>query len=116
MSEAVATLPREGGGTKKPSPRKQRAYERGTLGKGLGGAKNLVTKSGVGPVDTVLAAAVVGLIGFGVVMVYSASAFEAAVRANCARREASAVEFPDRVSGIVTNTTFFENLREESHE
>jgi hypothetical protein len=43
-------------------------------------------------------------------------ALEAAVRANRARREASAVEFPDRVSGIVTNTTFFENLREESHE
>jgi hypothetical protein len=38
------------------------------------------------------------------------------VRANRARREASAAEFPDRVSGIVTNTTFFENLREESHE
>lgn len=80
MSEAVATLPREGAGKKKASPRKQRAYERGTLGKGLGGAKELVTKSGIGPVDTVLAAAVVGLIGFGVVMVYSASAFEAAVR------------------------------------
>jgi hypothetical protein len=43
-------------------------------------------------------------------------ALEAAVRANRARREASAAEFPDRVSGIVTNTTFFENLREESHE
>lgn len=43
-------------------------------------------------------------------------ALEAAVRANRARREASAVEFPDRVSGIVTNATFFENLREESHE
>lgn len=84
MSEAVAILPRDAKGARdakgKPSPRKQRAYERGTLGKGLGGAKSLVAKSGVGPVDTVLAATVVGLIGFGVVMVYSASAFEAAVR------------------------------------
>jgi cell division protein FtsW len=44
------------------------------------GAKRLITKSGDGPVDTVLAAAVVALIGFGVVMVYSASAFEATVR------------------------------------
>jgi cell division protein FtsW len=44
------------------------------------GARTLVQKSGVGAVDTVLAAAVVSLIGFGVVMVYSASAFEAAVR------------------------------------
>ncbi len=44
------------------------------------GAKRLITKSGIGPVDTVLAAAVIALIGFGVVMVYSASAFESAVR------------------------------------
>ena len=44
------------------------------------GAKRLITNSGIGPVDTVLAAAVVALVGFGVVMVYSASAFEAAVR------------------------------------
>ncbi len=44
------------------------------------GAKKLVTRSGPGPVDTVLAAAVVAIIGFGVVMVYSASAFEATVR------------------------------------
>jgi cell division protein FtsW len=43
-------------------------------------ARRLITQSGVGPVDTVLAAAVVALIGFGVVMVYSASAFEATVR------------------------------------
>lgn len=42
-------------------------------------AKKLVTQSGHGPVDTVLAAAVVALIGFGLVMVYSASAFEATV-------------------------------------
>jgi cell division protein FtsW len=48
--------------------------------RGLSGAKRLVTKSGIGPVDTVLAAAAVALIGFGVVMVYSASAFEATVR------------------------------------
>jgi cell division protein FtsW len=44
------------------------------------GAKKLITSSGCGPVDTVMAAAVVALIGLGVVMVYSASAFEAAVR------------------------------------
>ncbi len=44
------------------------------------GAKQLVTQSGPGPVDTVLAAAVVAIIGFGVVMVYSSSAFEATVR------------------------------------
>ncbi len=43
-------------------------------------AKSLVTKSGVRPVDNVLAAAVVALVGFGVVMVYSSSAFEATVR------------------------------------
>jgi cell division protein FtsW len=44
------------------------------------GAKKLIRESGPGPVDTVLAAAVVAIIGFGVVMVYSASAFEATVR------------------------------------
>jgi len=45
-------------------------------------------------------------------------ALEAAVRANRARLEAlgAAGLFPDRVSGVVTNATFFENLREESHE
>ncbi len=44
------------------------------------GAQRLVSPSGVGPVDNVLAAAVIALIGFGVVMVYSGSAFEATVR------------------------------------
>ena len=43
-------------------------------------------------------------------------ALEAAVRANRARLEARGAAFPDRVSGVVTNPTFFENLREESHE
>ena len=43
-------------------------------------ARELVVKSGVGPVDNVLAATVVALVGFGIVMVYSASAFEATVR------------------------------------
>ncbi len=43
------------------------------------GARRLATSSGDGPVDTVLAAAVVALIGFGLIMVYSASAFEATV-------------------------------------
>jgi len=43
-------------------------------------ARRLVTQSGDGSVDTVLAAAVVVLIGFGLVMVYSASSFEATVR------------------------------------
>jgi cell division protein FtsW len=42
-------------------------------------ARELITQSGDGAVDTVLAAAVVALIGFGLVMVYSASAFEATV-------------------------------------
>ncbi len=57
------------------------------------GARRLITESGEGPVDTVLAAAVVALIGFGLVMVYSASAFEATVRFGDAqhylRRQAS---------------------------
>jgi cell division protein FtsW len=53
--------------------------------KGVDGAKSLATKSGVGPVDGVLAAAVIALIGFGVVMVYSASAFEATVKFNDAQ-------------------------------
>jgi cell division protein FtsW len=48
--------------------------------KGTRVAKRLLTERGPGSVDTVLAAAVVALIGFGVVMVYSASAFEATVR------------------------------------
>lgn len=43
-------------------------------------ARAFVKRSGAGPVDNVLAAAVVALIGFGIVMVYSASAFEATVR------------------------------------
>jgi cell division protein FtsW len=46
----------------------------------LGAARRLVAESGAAPVDTVLAAAVVALVGFGVVMVYSASAFDATVR------------------------------------
>jgi cell division protein FtsW len=40
----------------------------------------LLSPSSAGPVDSVLAAVVVALIGFGVVMVYSASAVEATVR------------------------------------
>lgn len=43
-------------------------------------AKRLITESGDAPVDTVLAAAVVALLGFGVVVVYSSSSFEATVR------------------------------------
>ena len=43
-------------------------------------------------------------------------ALEAAVRANRERLEERGAAFPDRVSGVVTNATFFENLREESHE
>ena len=42
--------------------------------------KKARVKEAIGAVDVVLAAAVAALIGFGVVMVYSASAFEAAVR------------------------------------
>jgi len=43
-------------------------------------ARAFVKRSGPGPVDNVLAAAVIALVGFGVVMVYSASAYEATVR------------------------------------
>lgn len=42
--------------------------------------RGLARRSEAGPVDNVLAAAVVALIGFGVVMVYSASAYESTVR------------------------------------
>jgi cell division protein FtsW len=52
----------EEGGAVPPAPRNERST------------------AGAPPADVVLAAAVVALIGFGVVMVYSASAFEAAVR------------------------------------
>ncbi|HVY46316.1 MAG TPA: FtsW/RodA/SpoVE family cell cycle protein, partial [Minicystis sp.] len=45
-----------------------------------GAAGSLLRSSPSGPVDSVLAAAVIALIGFGVVMVYSASAIEATVR------------------------------------
>jgi cell division protein FtsW len=41
---------------------------------------NLLKSSPSGPVDSVLAAVVIALVGFGVVMVYSASAIEATVR------------------------------------
>src|SRR5262245_42207114 len=41
---------------------------------------SLLRSSPHGPVDAVLAAVVIALIGFGVVMVYSASAIEATVR------------------------------------
>ena len=44
----------------------------------LGGSSGLGTR--IGEVDRVLAAAIVALIGFGIVMVYSASAIEATVR------------------------------------
>jgi cell division protein FtsW len=53
---------------------------RATVGRFARGAGKLLRESGPGQVDAVLAAAAVALIGFGVVMVYSASAFEAAVR------------------------------------
>ena len=46
----------------------------------LGAAPSLLRSSPSGPVDSVLAALVIALIGFGVVMVYSASAIEATVR------------------------------------
>jgi cell division protein FtsW len=46
----------------------------------IAGAKRLIVESGVAPVDTMLAAAVVTVLGFGLVMVYSASAFDATVR------------------------------------
>jgi cell division protein FtsW len=46
----------------------------------LPGATALLRSSPSGPVDSVLAALVIALVGFGVVMVYSASAIEATVR------------------------------------
>lgn len=42
--------------------------------------RGAIAKTSSGPVDSVLAAVVIALIGFGVVMVYSASAIEATVR------------------------------------
>ncbi|MSP24529.1 MAG: putative lipid II flippase FtsW [Myxococcales bacterium] len=49
--------------------------------RGLGlGARRMLTTSGPGPVDTVLVAATIALLGFGSVMVFSASSFEATVR------------------------------------
>jgi cell division protein FtsW len=45
-----------------------------------GGALSLLRSSPAGPVDSVLAAVVIALVGFGVVMVFSASAIEATVR------------------------------------
>jgi len=47
---------------------------------GAAAASALLRSSPSGPVDSVLAALVIALIGFGVVMVYSASAIEATVR------------------------------------
>src|SRR5512132_2969284 len=47
---------------------------------GTPGVSALLASSPSGPVDSVLAAVVIALIGFGVVMVYSASAIEATVR------------------------------------
>jgi cell division protein FtsW len=49
------------------------------------GLGSLFRSSSSGPVDSVLAAVVIALIGFGVVMVYSASAIEATVRHNDAQ-------------------------------
>lgn len=62
-----------------PSPR---AVNEGAPGatSALPAATALLRSSPSGPVDSVLAALVIALIGFGVVMVYSASAIEATVR------------------------------------
>ncbi|MBK9258893.1 MAG: putative lipid II flippase FtsW [Polyangiaceae bacterium] len=63
-----------------PAPRNVKEGVRSdapTAGVGFG---NLLKSSPSGPVDSVLAAVVIALIGFGVVMVYSASAIEATVR------------------------------------
>ena len=58
-----------------PADRKSGAPSPGTPG-----VSTLLASSPSGPVDSVLAAVVIALIGFGVVMVYSASAIEATVR------------------------------------
>jgi cell division protein FtsW len=61
-----------------PVSNKEEARPNGaTAGIGFG---NLLKSSPSGPVDSVLAGVVIALIGFGVVMVYSASAIEATVR------------------------------------
>jgi cell division protein FtsW len=52
----------------------------GVAASGAPAAVSLLRSSPSGPVDSVLAALVIALIGFGVVMVYSASAIEATVR------------------------------------
>ncbi|UQA63548.1 putative lipid II flippase FtsW [Polyangium aurulentum] len=61
-----------------PAPRPSKAPGSATPAAVFGGS--LLRSSVLGPVDSVLAAVVIALIGFGVVMVYSASAIEATVR------------------------------------
>ena len=61
-----------------PAPRPSKAEKGATPAAVFGGS--LLRSSVLGPVDSVLAAVVIALIGFGVVMVYSASAIEATVR------------------------------------
>jgi cell division protein FtsW len=60
-----------------PPPRAPQASKAGETTAPIG---SLLKESPSGPVDSVLAAVVIALIGFGVVMVYSASAIEATVR------------------------------------
>ncbi|MFO0759721.1 MAG: putative lipid II flippase FtsW [Byssovorax sp.] len=62
----------------KPAPAPEAASQAST--EGALAVPALLRSSPAGPVDSVLAAAVIALIGFGVVMVYSASAIEATVR------------------------------------
>jgi cell division protein FtsW len=64
------------------SPESARAPFLPSFDLGLG---SLFRSSSSGPVDSLLAAVVIALIGFGVIMVYSASAIEATVRHNDAQ-------------------------------
>jgi cell division protein FtsW len=63
-----------------PSPAKPAAKASGKGASVAAFGGSLLRSSTLGPVDSVLAAVVIALIGFGVVMVYSASAIEATVR------------------------------------
>ncbi|MDI1432570.1 putative lipid II flippase FtsW [Polyangium sorediatum] len=62
-----------------PPKNESRAPRKESAGPG-NGVTALLRSSKAGPVDSVLAAVVIALVGFGVVMVYSASAIEATVK------------------------------------
>ena len=69
---SFASAPSASGGNKHSAP--------GASSTTTDKALSLLRSSKAGPVDSVLAAVIIALVGFGVVMVYSASAIEATVR------------------------------------